>query len=593
MPKRSIRSAVLVALSLIGAGAVATEAVAANGDLDPSFGLDGKARVDFGDFSEGEATALAPDGKIVMAGRAAHYPPGVNLAVTRLTADGTLDQSFSGDGMQTVPIGFADHGKDVAVQPDGKIVVVGVANGATVSTDLAVARLNSDGSLDTTFSGDGIVTSSFGRYGDFEFGSAVAIQPNGRIVVAGSVTNPPDTQRFLLVRYLPDGELDPSFSDDGWQATAFAGSDARVQAIELLANGKIVAAGATGPSRGSDFALARYDADGSLDTGFGDNGRQLTDFGGIDQAHALAIQPDGRIVLAGDSQAGGDGEFALARYFAGGAPDPSFSGDGRQMTDFGEPAPGFFGVQGTVDGAYGVAIQADGKIVAGGDDESAGGLPQNDMALARYAPDGSLDSSFSDDGLQTTDLGGNEQIRDLVLQNGRPLVAGNTDAGSGPAQFDFVLARYQSDADRYLTVDVAVSGPGHVVGPRILCPPDCVGSYDAPQPVELTGVPEAGSQLLGFFGACQGLTCSFLADADKAVIAGFGNEACLGASGGQPCKVASSSACAEAQNRVKKAKRALRKLRRADAGEKRIAKAKKRLRKAKKHERATCGQQPG
>ena len=251
-------------------------------------------------------------------------------------------------------------------------------------------------------------------------------------------------------------------------------------AIALLGNGKIVAAGATGPSRGNDFALARYGADGSLDAGFGDDGRQLTDFGGIDEAHALAIQPDGKIVLAGHSQSLADTAFALARYSAGGVLDPSFSADGRQTTDFGGSVGPGLGVQGAIDGAFGVAIQPDGKIVAAGEDEGGG---QADLALARYAADGSLDPGFSGDGVQTTDIGGNELGSDLVLADGRPLVVGTTDAGGKIGDFDFLLARYQSDSDHYLRVEATVSGPGHVVGPRILGPPDCVGSYATPQPI--------------------------------------------------------------------------------------------------------------
>ena len=118
-------------------------------------------------------------------------------------------------------------------------------------------------------------------------------------MVAGNGTYPPDPQAFAVARYLPSGKLDASFAGVGEQTTASGGADARATAIAVFGNGDIVAAGATGPSRGNDFALARYDADGSLDTGFGDNGRQLTDFGAIDEAHALAVQPDGRIVLGG------------------------------------------------------------------------------------------------------------------------------------------------------------------------------------------------------------------------------------------------------------------------------------------------------
>ena len=190
---------------------------------------------------------------------------------------------------------------------------------------------------------------------------------------------------------------------------------------------------------------------------------------------------------AGESRAGDNGAFALARYAADGILDPSFSADGRLLTDFGAPATGAIRIHNAGEGAWGVDVQADGRIVAAGEDESGSA---SDLALARYASDGSLDPGFSGDGVQTTDLGGSEQTRDLVLQSGRALVVGNTDAGSAPADFDSLLARYQADFDHYVRVEVTVAGPGRVGGPRIACPPDCVGSYATPQLLALTGVPD-------------------------------------------------------------------------------------------------------
>src|SRR6476659_154052 len=239
------------------------------------------------------------------------------------------------------------------------------------------------GDLDPTFSGDGKQTTDFG----FGSGSAEATvrQPDGKIVVAGST--PGGDYRFALARYNPDGSLDTSFSSDGKQTTDLGGFD-QANGVALQADGKIVVVGFTG---GGDFALARYNSNGSLDTSFSGDGMQTTDFGGNDQAKAVAVQGDGKIVVAGNGGPGG----AVARYNPNGSLDTSFSGDGKQTTNFLS--------------ASGIALQGDGKIAVVG---SSG----NDFGLARYNANGSLDTSFSGDGKQTTDFGGAERATGVALQ---------------------------------------------------------------------------------------------------------------------------------------------------------------------------------
>jgi uncharacterized delta-60 repeat protein len=176
---------------------------------------------------------------------------------------------------------------------------------------------------------------------------------------------------------------------------------------------------------GGNFALARYNPNGSLDPTFSGDGKQTTNFGRFDGAGAMAIQPDGKIVAAGGAL---DGDFGLARYKPNGALDPTFSGDGMQTTDFG----------GGFDGARGVALQGDGKIVAAGcacpNDVNA-----RDFALARYNPNGALDPTFSGDGKLTTDFGASDDAADAVaLQTDGKIVA----VGHGGPGGDFALARY-------------------------------------------------------------------------------------------------------------------------------------------------------
>jgi uncharacterized delta-60 repeat protein len=403
-PARSAGALVAaVALSAV----FAAGAQAAPGDLDPTFSGDGKQTTDFGGVDRAAAAVVRQaDGKIVAVGIA-----GADFGLARYNPNGSLDTTFSGDGKQTTDFENGDAAYAVALQADGKIVAVGIAIRETGDEAFALARYNPNGSLDTTFSGDGRQTTDLGR---IDSAMGVAIQANGKIVAVGSGNG-----NFALARYNPNGSLDASFSGDGKERTDFGGGDA-ANGVAIQANGKIVAVGRDGSSAGRDFALARYNPNGSLDTTFSGDGKQTTDFGGIDRANGVALQGNGKIVAVG----AGNGNFALARYNPNGVLDTTFLGDGRQTTDF----------FGGGDAANGVALQANGKIVAVG---RAG----DDFALARYNLNGSLDPSFSGDGRQRTDFGGPDEARGVALQgNGKIIAAGF--ASGGATGNDFALARY-------------------------------------------------------------------------------------------------------------------------------------------------------
>ena len=226
---------------------------------------------------------------------------------------------------------------------------------------------------------------------------------------------------FALARFNPNGSLDTSFSGDGKQTTDFGSSGDRAHGVAIQADGKIVAAGDSLGGSGFDFALARYNPNGSLDTSFSGDGKQTTDFGGSEAASGVKLQSDGKIVAVG----GDDSDFALARYNPNGSLDTTFSGDGKQTTDFGGS-----------DGARAVALQADGKIVAVG---IAGGNGSS-FAVARYNPNGTLDPTFSGDGKQTTSFGGYlDGATAVALQgDGKIVAVGHAGAANG----DFALARY-------------------------------------------------------------------------------------------------------------------------------------------------------
>jgi len=294
----AIATPLLAVSLLVGIGS----ADAAPGSLDPSFGTGGIVTTVIG--SRGSAAwglALQADGKIIAAGVTQEAGGPSEFALTRYNPDGSLDSSFGARGTVTTPVGAGAEASAVALQPDGKIVVAGDASGD--AEEFALARYNPDGSLDPSFGAGGIVTTAVGA--DNSYATAVAIQPDGKIIAAGATYvpeagfQPPDD--FALTRYNSDGSLDSSFGSNGVVRTDFSATEDFANAIALQSNGKIIVAGRSeGLPTGSVFALARYNQDGSLDPSFGSNGKVAPAFGsGYADANAVAVQPNGKIVVAG------------------------------------------------------------------------------------------------------------------------------------------------------------------------------------------------------------------------------------------------------------------------------------------------------
>jgi uncharacterized delta-60 repeat protein len=409
-----------------------------DGSLDSSFSDDGRQLIQVGNGGAATGVAIQPDGKIVVVGTS-----GSDFALVRYTTTGSLDTSFSGDGIQTTDFGDVDEARGVALQNDGKIVAVGTAHSAGQS-DFAVARYNADGSLDTAFSGDGKQTTDFDGGADpdgSDEANAVAMQPDSRIVVVGT-TPTPLGEDFAVARYNSDGSMDTGFSGDGKQTTAIR-AFARAQAVAVQTDGKIVAAGDSGDGAGLEgMALARYNADGSLDNAFSGDGTQTTDFAGDQDASAsgVALPGDGRIVVAGTISGGTGDVFTVGRYDADGSLDATFSGDGIQTAS----------LAGSGGEAHAVMVQPDGKIVAAG----LGSGPN--FVLARYDLDGSLDTAFSDDGEQATEFAGNNHANDVAIQpDGKLVVVG--DDGEG----HFALSRYNADG----SLDTTFAGDGEQITP--------------------------------------------------------------------------------------------------------------------------------
>ncbi len=314
-----------------------------DGSLDPGFGDGGVVLTSFGSINAvAHTVALQPDGGIIAAGFTVDNSGAGGFALARYLPDGTLDTTFSGDGKSTLDVGFGQV-NDLVLQPDTKIVAIGT--GGSV-------RFNADGTLDTTFGTGGLVQIDFDQF-------AAVLQSDGKIVTAGSFLDVDPFQRgFALARFLPDGSLDTTFGTDG-RVNTDVGEDGSIQAVTLQPDGKIIAAGGS-LSPGQNFTLARYLSDGALDATFGSDGLVITDFGGVSQAAGVSLQADDKIVAAG---AGG-----LARYLPDGTLDTTFSGDGI-VTDF---------------GGVGLVIQADGRLVVAGSFSTTGNEGAFDIALARY-----------------------------------------------------------------------------------------------------------------------------------------------------------------------------------------------------------------
>ncbi|MBL8436329.1 MAG: DUF4347 domain-containing protein, partial [Zoogloea sp.] len=332
--------------------------------------------------------------------------------------------------------GAAERGQAVVVQPDGKILVAGHTGSPA---DFLLVRYNADGSMDTSFGGgDGIVTTAISAGDDKAHG--LALQADGKIIVVGeTATNDKD---FAVLRYNADGSLDTSFGGgDGIVTTDFAGGSLDVAyRVVVQADGRIVVGGASG-SGTTDFAVARYLADGTLDTSFSGDGKQTVDFAGsVDEGFGLALDAAGRILQAGSAVVGSQQDFGVVRYNTDGSLDTSFSGDGKLTTAIGT----------SWDIAHQVAVQAGGKIVVGG----YSGASNNDLSLIRLNDDGTPDGGFGTAGVVTTNLGGNESLWDLALQpDGRIVVVG------GGGDNHLLVARYLADG----SADTSFSGDGNLV----------------------------------------------------------------------------------------------------------------------------------
>ena len=407
-------------------------------DLDLSFDVDGMVTTTFPGTNTTYSIAIQSDGKIVAVGTTEN-----DYALTRYTTAGQLDTSFSGDGKVSFDWNGIDIAYSVAIQSDGKIVVAG-----TSAEYFSLARYTTAGALDTSFSGDGVAGYFSSPVGE---AYSVAIQSDGKIVVAG-VSN----DNFALARYTTAGVLDNSFDGDGKVTSDLGGTDTG-RSVVIQSDGKIVVAG---QFSNNNFALARYTTAGVLDTSFDGDGKLTTDFGSVDNAYSVAIQSDGKIVVAGVS----NNDFALARYTTAGELDTSFSGDGKLTQDFGQ-----------LDTAYSVAIQSDGKIVVAGRGNSRFALARFDQLLS---PAFTLSSSSESKTVNTaisgytiSSTGGT--IASYAISPTAPaglnfntttgLLSGTPTAAAGATAYTITATNASGSATQTFTLTVTVTAPAFTI----------------------------------------------------------------------------------------------------------------------------------
>lgn len=440
-PGKLMLNIVLVAFTILSLVQVDVSR-AAQGDLDPTYGIDGKVEMFPGDgidpyigthlsYGDGDyvycensvinaedvSSAIQADDKIVVVGtRWAYYYGGdycsrgggdYKLLVSRLNQDGYLDTGFGSNGMVITEVdGSHFIGVSVAIQSDGKIVVVG--NFHDNGDNSAIVRYNSDGSLDTSFGTDGMTIVSETN------AVSIDIQSDGKIVVGGAAS---------LTRLNSDGSLDTSFDDDGRLLIGFSGGAGFFSAMVIQPDNKIVMVGEIE----DDFALTRYNIDGSPDTSFDSDGLLTTDFDGrSDHAYAATIQSDGKILVVGSSA----NDFAMARYNPNGSLDTSFDDEGLVTTDFSDGSESILSHEKAVT----VDILPEGKIIVSGTRRTwyhAGGISpfellDEDFGLVLYSNNGELDSSFGSGGLVTTSFVSiGDEVHSAALQSdGKYVVMG-------------------------------------------------------------------------------------------------------------------------------------------------------------------------
>ena len=396
-------------------------------ELDLTFGTNGQALHDLGGNDFVHAAAAQADGKTLLAGTATGPDGSQDLAVVRLNADGSLDATFGIGGVVLVSVAAdaTDEGRAVAVDDLGRVVVAGYTNGVNGMNDFLVVRLNADGSPDSSFATDGVLTADFSSN---DQAMAMTLAGDGSIVLAGVTGASGD---FAVVRVTASGTLDASFGVGGRATYSVTSGFDAANAVAISPDGaSIVAAGYAMSSGNFDFAVMRLSAaTGALDASFGTGGFARLHFGhSVETAHAVALNTDGSMLLAGR----GSGNFLLLRLTSSGGLDGSFGAGGVASADFG----------GANDRANAMTVLADGRVLLVGG--AGNGTRSQDFAAALFNPDGTLDSSFDGDGMFRADFQADfDEATALAVHGDRLVLAGQSSADYvAPFSYDFAVTAF-------------------------------------------------------------------------------------------------------------------------------------------------------
>ncbi len=402
----------LAAMLLVGVGSVG----AAPGDLDTTFSTDGKVTTDIGTTDAGRAVAVQSDGKIVVAGFA-QVSGTYEFAVVRYGTDGTLDSSFSSDGIATIDVSSGhDLAYAIAIQTDGMIVIGGATGVGGANTEFGLVRLTSSGTLDTGFSIDGKIEFGVGSGDDVLTGLAIA--SDGDIVAVGYGSNGSNFD-LAVARLTSAGVLDTAFDTDGKVLVPVGAGADYGHAVAIASDGDIVVSGVAHNGSDDDVAVVRLTSAGALDAAFDSDGKVTVAVGsGDDVGRAVAIASDGDIVVAGTSHNGSDEDMAVVRLTSAGALDTAFDSDGKVTVAVGSGD----------DEARGIALLADGGIVIAGESHNGS---NDDIAVARLTAAGAMDTAFSTDGKVTVAVGsGADAGYAVAISSSSQVVVAGTSAGS-------------------------------------------------------------------------------------------------------------------------------------------------------------------
>jgi len=422
------------------------------GQLDPTFGTNGAAVVNFDPFQIGRAlmTAIQPDGKIVVAGHS-----GFEFAAARFNEDGTLDTGFGTDGRTSVNVGASGQPLALFLESDGKILIAGeitVPVAPLTAVHFVRLRLDANGVPDETFGPNGVSSTNFGFVIDVSQTfirpriTAITRQTDGSFLVAGTRDTNFNDDDLLLARYSRDGVKDTSIGTEGLVSIDVAGENDAASAILFQPDdGKIVLVGSAGIGGDKNLLVARLDTDGNPDETFGDGGFATADFQGDDEARAAVLLADGRILVSGNNNR----DLTLVRLLPDGRRDLTFDGDGKATV----------GTNDRIETGFAIVMQEDGKaVIAGG---SRLPTSTNDVLLARINDDGSRDLTFGVGGLVVNAFSsGIDLAFAAAIQPDGKIVA----AGTGFFENSgFLVARFEKgeQADLSLT-KVAPTSPVNV-----------------------------------------------------------------------------------------------------------------------------------